>query len=122
MKQLYYLLNILVFPINLFFKIIFQKKYQKPIIMVIGNHASGGTLIYQILSSCYKLNYINNISGKFYKNFFIIQIINILTDALFKNYTSNLKSINGITKGIVEPNEFGWFWKDIFKKNSGANV
>ena len=72
--------------------------------------------LYQIFISVYKVNYVNNVSAKLFKNLFLSQIFNILFSFIKKNFISNLKSINGITKGIFEPNEFGWFWKKILLK------
>ena len=96
MKFIFKLLNILIYPINFLLSVIFKKKFSGKIIMVIGNHASGGTLIYQILSSNYKLNYMNNLSAKFYKNLFLAQLLNIFLYKINKNYLSNLKSKNEI--------------------------
>ena len=39
--------------------------------MIIGNYASGGTVLYQILVSVYKVNYIDNISKTIQKSFLI---------------------------------------------------
>ena len=116
MKLYYKILNYLIYPFNFLLKACFLK-FNGPIIMIIGNHASGGTLLYQIFISAYKVNYINNVSAKLFKNLFLSQILNILFSFINKNFISNLKSINGITKGIFEPNEFGWFWKKIFIKD-----
>lgn len=122
MKFIFKILNILIYPINFLLSILFKKKFSGKIIMVIGNHASGGTLIYQILSSNYKLNYMNNLSAKFYKNLFLAQILNIFLYKINKNYLSNLKSKNGITEGTFEPNEFGWFWRNILSKKKNLKI
>ena len=117
MKFLYQVLNIVLYPLNFLLKAIFSKKFNGTVIIIIGNHASGGTLLYQILVSVYKVNYLSNVSAKLYKNLFLSQIVNILLGFFKKNFVSSLKSSNGITSGFFEPNEFGWFWKKIFAKN-----
>lgn len=117
MKFFYQILNLILYPLNLLLKGIFVKKFNGTLVMIIGNHASGGTVLYQILVSVYKVNYIDNISAKLYKNLFLSQIVSILLGYFKKNFVSNLKSSNGITSGFFEPNEFGWFWKKVFVKN-----
>jgi hypothetical protein len=123
MNLYYKILNYVTYPFNFLLKALFFKKFDGPLIMIIGNHASGGTLLYQIFVSLYKVNYLNNVSAKLFKNLFLSQILNILFSFIKKNFISNLKSTNGITKGVFEPNEFGWFWKKIFirKKNIKSN-
>ena len=86
MKLYYKILNNLIYPFNFLLKAFFLKEFNGPLIMIVGNHASGGTLLYQIFISVYKVNYVNNVSAKLFKNLFLSQIFNILFSFIKKKF------------------------------------
>ena len=109
----------LLYPIEIiikFFLLLFSKKKNNFIILVIGNYASSTTLWLQILITLFKINYINNISSKFYKCILIGQLINKLLRLSNFRVNSNFYSEDGVAKGLMEPNEFGWYWRGFFTK------
>lgn len=115
----YYIINLLLYPIEIiikFYLLLFSKKKLNFIILVIGNYASSTTLWLQILITLFKINYINNISSKFYKCILIGQLINNLLRLFNFKVNSNFYSKDGVAKGLLEPNEFGWYWRDFFTK------
>ena len=44
MKLYYKILNYLIYPFNFLLKAFFSREFNGPLIMIVGNHASGGTL------------------------------------------------------------------------------
>ena len=113
----YYIINLLLYPIEIiikFYLLLFFKKKLNFVILVIGNYASSTTLWLQILITLFKINYINNISSKFYKCILIGQLINKLLRLFNFKVNSTFYSEDGIAKGLMEPNEFGWYWRDFF--------
>ncbi len=115
----YYIFNLLLYPIEIiikFYLLLFSKKKPNLIILVIGNYASSTTLWLQILITLFKINYINNISSKFYKCILIGQLINKLLRLFNLRVNSNFYSEDGVAKGLMEPNEFGWYWRGFFTK------
>jgi len=94
----------------------FCKKKRGYILLIIGNYASSTTLWFQILSTIFKVNYINNVSAKFFKCILIGQLINKVLYFLDIKLKSRFISEDGTTKGFLEPNEFGWYWRKFFTK------
>ncbi len=88
---------------------------KKNICFVVGLPRSGSTLLQQVLISRYKIGYISNIVGKFWKSPLAGAILHNSLDS--DNYISNFFSEFGNTKGPFEPCEFGWFWRDILDIN-----
>ena len=120
----YYIINLLLYPIEIiikFYLLLFSKKKLNFVILVIGNYASSTTLWLQILITLFKINYINNISSKFYKCILIGQLINKLLRLFNFKVNSNFYSEDGVAKGLLEPNEFGWYWRDFFTKVPSKN-
>ncbi len=99
-----------------FYLLLFLKKRDRFIILVIGNYASSTTLWLQILTTLFKLNYINNISSKFFKCILFGQVVNKVLNLINIKLNSNFYSHDGVTKGLMEPNEFGWYWRKFFTK------
>ena len=115
----YYFLNILIYPIEIiikFYLLLFSKKKPNFVILVIGNYASSTTLWLQILITLFKINYINNISSKFYICILFGQLVNKLLRLFNFKVNSTFYSEDGIAKGLMEPNEFGWYWRNFFTK------
>lgn len=117
------LIRIILPEILLLFKfveIIFLSKTKinrnvKPI-FIIGSPRSGSTLIYQILTSYFELNYITNFISYFYHS--LITGFKIQDLILKKDYKSNFKSYKGKTEGLKGPHEAGKFWRRWFPKNT----
>ena len=96
----YYIINLLLYPIEIiikFYLLLFSKKLNF-VILVIGNYASSTTLWLQILITLFKINYINNISSKFYKCILIGQLINKLLRLFNFKVNSNFYSEDGVAK------------------------
>lgn len=76
---------------------------------IIGAPRSGTTLLTQLMISHLDLGYINNFIAAYWKApIFGIHLSNQL---LGQDYQSNFKSDLGRTNQILEPHEFGYFWK-----------
>ena len=115
----YYIFNLLLYPIEIiikFYLLLFSREKNTFIILVIGNYASSTTLWLQIISTIFKVNYINNVSSKFFKCILIGQVLNKIFRKLKLKNQSNFFSEDGVTKGYLEPNEFGWYWRNFFTK------
>lgn len=80
---------------------------------IIGLPRTGSTLLQQILISHSRYGYISNLIAKFWKNPSVGILIHKQLET--KNYLSNFESHFGLTNGIYEPHEFGWFWKENLK-------
>ena len=116
MKTLITFFNFIIIPIDITLKLITKKrKNNRKIILVFGNYASSTTLFFQLISTIAKVNYINNITSKFYMTIYVGQFISKLLNRFFK-FKSNFYSEDGITYGFLEPTEFGWFWRNFFWK------
>lgn len=115
----YFVLNLLLYPIEIiikFYLLLLPKKKNNYVLLIIGNYASSTTLWLQILATFFKVNYINNISSKFYKCILVGQLINKILRKLGFKLHSNFYSEDGNTNGLLEPNEFGWYWRNFFTK------
>ena len=88
---------------------------KKNICFVVGLPRSGSTLLQQILISRYKIGYVSNIVGKFWKSPVVGAILHESLDNC--DFFSNFYSEFGNTKGPFEPCEFGWFWRHILDIN-----
>lgn len=79
-------------------------------IFIIGAPRTGSTILYQALTNCYDVIYIDNLIGAFYKNIFIGAWLSKL---IYKNRPhNNYQSVHGNTSkfGLHSPNECGAFW------------
>ena len=124
MKKIFYILNLILIPLNsliFYICVFFKSKNENTVLIVSGNHASGTTLLYQIIASLYNCNFINNLSGKFFNNLTIVSFLNYFTAKFFSKYISNFNSSLGNTNGFLEPNEFGWFWVPRLSKRNNYN-
>ena len=123
MFKIYFFLNIVLYPLEILLEPFYKKNVNKncKIIVIFGNYASSTTLIMQILVTNVKVNYINNVSSKFFLCPALGQFLNKLIFLLFKP-KSNYYSNDGITKGFLEPSEFGWFWRNFFWEEKKLNL
>lgn len=120
----YYIFNLLLYPIEIiikFYLLLFSREKNTFIILVIGNYASSTTLWLQIISTLFKVNYINNTSSKLFKCILIGQLLNKIFRKFKLKNKSNFYSEDGVSKGYLEPNEFGWYWRNFFTKEPTKN-
>ena len=99
-----------------------RKKLRFYPFFILGLPRSGSTFLHQILTMSFDFNYISNIKAYFYEN---IIFGNMLHNQLKRKNTfqSNFFSQYGNTKGPLEPNEWGWFWRKWFKlKNDEHHI
>lgn len=81
-----------------------------PIYFIIAQPRGASTLFQQLITSNLHIGYINNFLAKFYQA--PTFGMELEKDIIDKNYKSNYISAYGNTKGINEPHEWGWFWKE----------
>ena len=96
------------------------KKPKYPLLLVIGGPRSGTTLMMQWIASLGIFAYPTNLLSRFYGAPHIGAKIQLLLthpdfnfrDELFEcNHGNNFKSELGKTKGLLEPNDFWYFWR-----------
>jgi len=80
-------------------------------IHVIGVPRAGTTLLTQVISSVLDVGYINNLIAVFWKA--PVYGIRLSEKLLGSDYISTFRSSYGITQGIYEPHQFGYFWHDL---------
>lgn len=80
-----------------------------PVVAIAGIPRSGKTFIQQYIISVSDIGYISNVQGKFYLAPYLGSLIE--KELLHEGYTSNHSYFHGITTGVHEPNEWGWFWQ-----------
>jgi hypothetical protein len=83
-----------------------------PLLFVIGVPRSGTTLLSQLISTHLNVAYINNLVASFWS----APLYGIaLSEKIVKSrHQSTFRSEYGKTKGLEEPHEFGFFWKELF--------
>ncbi len=116
MKTLIIFLNLIILPIEIILKNILPiRENNRKVIFLFGNYASSTTLFFQLISSISNVNYINNVTSKFFITIYFGQLVSKFLSSFF-TFKSNFYSNDGITYGFLEPNEFGWFWRKYFWK------
>lgn len=99
------------------------KKYQYPIILIMGAARSGTTLLLQWLAESGYFAYPTNMLSRFYEAPYIgakIQLMLIKYDynnEISKSFSDQVSynSSLGKTKGALAPHEFWYFWRRFFK-------
>ena len=82
-----------------------------PLIYVVGAPRSGTTLLSQLISRHLPVGYINNLIARFWLRPSVgIRLSRGLFPANARSGLS-LRSQHGTTSGIIEPHEFGYFWR-----------
>jgi len=83
-----------------------------PNIFIIGLSRSGTTLLSQILFNCLDIACTNNLMAKFWKAPLVGAQLSkmVLQDKKSSSFESNY----GRTNDAYSPNEFGWFWSNVF--------
>lgn len=92
-----------------------NEQINPPPLFLIGAPRTGSTLIYQVITNFFEVNYTSNFGALFYHSLFIGMR---LEKRLFGNgFHNNFISINGRTRGLRSPNECGKFWYRWFPKD-----
>ena len=90
-------------------------KPRLPVIFIVGAQRSGTTLLMQLITQLYKINYPTNFIARYWQ---VPYIGNILYHSLLWHTTTEkkpkLESDLGYTSGIDGPHEFGYFWRRWF--------
>ncbi len=77
-------------------------------IFIIGAPRTGSTLLYQVMTNCWDIGYINNFECSLHE--FII-VASKLSKIIFKSKShNNFTAIHGMTNGLNSPSECGTFW------------
>jgi hypothetical protein len=91
-----------------------------PILYIVGAPRSGTTLLSQLVSRYLPVGYIDNLTARFWRR----PSVGIrLSEALLGENRRNLitlESTHGVTNGIAEPHEFGYFWGHWFRLAQAA--
>ncbi|MCP5206940.1 MAG: sulfotransferase [Hahellaceae bacterium] len=92
-----------------------------PLIYVVSAPRSGGTLLSQVLCKHLDVGYIDNIAARFW----LRPSAGINLSKSIRNFTNqdhiSFSSYYGRTKGPLEPNEFGYFWRHWFNLDTSIN-
>ena len=112
-EQFYSRVNALLEP--------FEKELQEetseqfPQIFIYGIPRSGTTLLYQLISHCFDIGYINNLAARFWlaPTIGITLSKDIIGHASGTKYDSHI----GATQQVHEPHEFGFFWGNLLGYN-----
>ena len=84
-------------------------------IFIIGAPRTGSTILYQVMTNCWDIGYINNLECSFHE---IILAASKLSKIIFKNKShNNFTAIHGGTNGLNSPSECGAFWYRWFPIN-----
>jgi len=84
-----------------------------PILFILGVPRSGTTLLYQLISSCLDIGYVDNLIARFWRA--PVCGIKLSQQVLPKRPLSSFRSQFGRTDGLHEPHEFGYFWHEKLK-------
>ena len=92
-----------------------QPRY--PILLIAGTQRSGTTLVMQLLISCFRVGYVNNLMARFWKVPYIGA--SFVSELRGKQAwrPSDFVSELGTTYGYDGPHEFGYFWQHWFPYN-----
>ena len=85
-----------------------------PTVFVIGAPRTCTTLMSQLLAAAGGLNYISNFVARFYKAPAVGALIEKTLGLRDPAWSGDFLSSYGITKGLQEPHEFGFFWDRWF--------
>lgn len=108
------------------FKLLERQIKVYPMIFVMGALRSGSTLMTQWLADTGEFAYPSNMLSRFFNApIFGSKIQRLLTDPRFNfrdetadfKKTASFESMNGKTKGILEPHEFWYFWRRFLPEN-----
>jgi len=91
------------------------KANQNPPIFIIGAPRTGSTILYQVMTNCWDIGYINNLECSLHE---IIMAASKFSKIIFKNKSHNsFTAIHGGTDGLNSPSECGAFWYRWFPIN-----
>lgn len=87
---------------------------EHPIVLVMGPPRSGTTLISQLLSSTGLVGTITNMAARFWAAPALGILVSRALGGDSANASSSFASRRGVTNGLEEPSEFGYFWSRYF--------
>ena len=113
-------LNQLLQPLNEEIKLTSKKPF--PSILIIAPPRSGSTLLFQSLCARLDVGYPSNLMARFYKTPLIGAYLQkrLINNAIHS--IRNFKNQHGTTKGVEEPNEFGYFWSQHLKGENSTHA
>ncbi len=86
-----------------------------PVLFIIGAPRSGTTLLAQLLVSCGGFSYVSNFSARFwlapYLGMTVEKNLGLRDERPYWSY----RSMFGVTKELMGPHEFGYFWRHWFR-------
>lgn len=86
-----------------------------PILFIIGAQRSGTTILMQLLTCYYHATFPNNLIARFWQAPYIgATLYKSIKGYLLDCPNDELSSDIGYTKGLNEPHEFGYYWKNWF--------
>ncbi|MHA1342226.1 MAG: sulfotransferase [Promethearchaeota archaeon] len=101
-----------------------------PVVFVVGSPRSGTTLLTQYLAGTGDFGYPSNLIARFYlAPYWGIKIQDLLFNQKYNfnnelfdfNKITSFESMLGKTRGLLEPNEFWYFWRRFFKPSKINN-
>lgn len=110
----YYSVFIFYYPFFLFTN---KNKSDLPYVFIIGAPRTGSTILYQTLTNCFKIRYIDNLCATWYKHLSFGMWLSNLRFGLKPH--NNFDAVHGNTKNFGEhaPSECGQFWYRWLSKN-----
>ncbi|HDM78753.1 MAG TPA: hypothetical protein ENG51_20175 [Deltaproteobacteria bacterium] len=86
-----------------------------PVLFIIGAPRSGTTLLAQLLASCGGFSYVSNFSARFWLAPYFGMTMERILGLRDERPDWSYRSIFGVTKELIGPHEFGYFWRHWFR-------
>lgn len=93
---------------------------EHPFIFIFGLPRSGTTLISQVLAHSFDVGYINNLIARFWLA--PVHGIRISKGVIGDRKSASFQSDYARTTDLADIHEFGYFWRDLLKKETFADV
>jgi hypothetical protein len=92
------------------------------LVYVVGLPRSGTTLASQVLVRHLEIGAINNVVARFWSRPSVgVRLSRILLGSTHGRHEITLESDLGVTRGLAEPHEFGYFWRRLLRLDEHAN-
>ena len=86
-----------------------------PVLFIIGAPRSGTTLLAQLLASCGGFSYVSNFSARFWLAPYFGMTMEKIFGLRDERPDCSYRSIFGVTRELIGPHEFGYFWRHWFR-------